>query len=232
MEKRNNILTVIFGVIVVIELLGRLMDDIMLEYPVKPLIMVWITIYYLLNARKRSYRSLVLAAFFFSWTGDIFLMFSGGYEQEILFYAGVGGFFFAQIAYILVFLLSTENDIKGLLLRNPLWIIPLAGYGVLIYLLLLPRLEGLMVYVILMYAVSLIGMSLAALNRRDRVSLKSFRMVFTGSLFFVVSDSMIAIDKFHTEIPHGGFLIMLTYITAQYLMMRGLILEKEKPGSA
>lgn len=231
MSRTNKILHLIFAVIVIVELAGRLMDNVLLEYPVKPLIMVWITLYFLRNAKKRSLRTGVLLAFFFSWTGDMFLMFSGGYGNEMLFYAGVGGFFLAQIAYIFVFLLNAENDIKGLLLRNPLWFIPLLGYGVLICWLLYPALDGVMVPVIFIYAVSLIGMSLAALNRRDRVNYASFRLVFAGSLFFVASDSMIAVNKFHSEIPYAGFLIMLTYIIAQYLIMRGLILEKPRPAA-
>ncbi len=232
MSKRNLILTVLFAIIVIVELLGRLLNNVSLEYPVKPLIMIWISIYFTLNSRKRSLLTGVLIAFFFSWIGDMLLMFSGGYNNEMLFYAGVGGFFLAQIAYILVFIRNKENGIKGFLLRNPFWIIPLLGYGVAIYLFLFPGLEGLMIPIILIYALSLIGMSLAALNRRDRVGRKSFQLVFTGSLFFVVSDSMIAINKFHSEIPYAGFLIMLTYIVAQYLIMSGLILEKEKAVNA
>jgi len=231
MSRTNKLLHLIFAVIVIVELTGTLTDNMLLEYPVKPLIMVWITLYFLLNAKKRSFRTGVVLAFFFSWTGDMLLMFSGGYDNELLFYAGIGGFFLAQVAYIFVFLLNAENDIKGLLLRNPLWFIPLLGYGVLMYWWLYPGLEGVMVPVILVYALSLIGMSLAALNRRDRVNYSSFRLVFAGSLFFLASDSMIAVNKFHTEIPYAGFLVMLTYIIGQYLIMRGLILEKPRPAS-
>ncbi|MCF8226268.1 MAG: lysoplasmalogenase [Bacteroidales bacterium] len=231
MTRRNLILTIVFAIIVLAELTGRLIENITLEYLSKPLIMIWITIYFLLNAKKRTFRTGVLFAFFFSWVGDMFLMFSDGYDNEMFFYAGVGGFFFAQVSYIMVFLLNTENNIKGLLLRNPLWIIPFVGYGALIYIILYPSLEGIMVPVIPVYAISLIGMSLAALNRRDRVNLESFQLVFTGSVFFVISDSLIAINKFHAEIPRAGFLIMFTYILAQYLIMRGLILEREKPVS-
>lgn len=229
MTKRNIILHLIFAVIVIVELLGRLLDVVAMEYPVKPLIMIWITIYFLLNTQKRTFIAGILAAFFFSWVGDILLMLSGGYESETFFYAGVGGFFFAQIAYIIVFIRNAENDIKGLLLRNPLWFIPLVAYGVMIYWLLYPGLEGIMLPVIGIYAISLIGMSLAALNRRDRVNVLSFRLVFIGSLFFVLSDSMIAINKFYAEIPQAGFLIMLTYIAAQYLILRGLLYERERP---
>ncbi len=229
MSSSNKVLHLIFVGIVVVELASRLMDHAVPEYFVKPLIMVWIAVYFLRNAKKRSFQGWVLLAFFFSWTGDIFLMFSSGYNNEMTFYLGLGGFLLAQLTYILIFLFSAENDIKGLLLRNPLWLIPFLVYGVLIYRLLYPELEGIMAPVVLVYAISLIGMSLAALNRRDRVDFNSFRLVFAGSLFFVASDSLIAINKFHTEIPFAGFLIMLTYITAQYLIMRGLILERERP---
>ncbi len=228
MNRRNLYLHVIFILIVIVELLGRLLDNIYMEYPVKPLIMIWIAVYLWMNTKKNAVRKFALVAFFFSWVGDILLMFSGGYGNEMFFYAGVGGFFFAQLSYIVLFLRNSENDIKGLLRRNPLLFIPLLAYGVFIYWLLFPKLEGIMVSIILVYATSLIGMSLAALNRRDRVGKLSFRLVFLGSLFFVASDSMIAVNKFHTEIPQSGFLIMLTYIVAQYLIMRGLILEKER----
>lgn len=231
MGKRNTILHIVFGIIVFIELLGRILDNVNLEYPVKPLIMIWIAIYFLLNREKRSFVPGVMIAFFFSWVGDILLMFSGGYDNEMFFYAGVGGFFAAQITYIFVFLFNAENKIKGFMLRNPFWMIPLLGYGVAIYWLLYPGLEGLMVPIILIYAISLIGMSISALNRRDRVGVLSFQLVFIGSLFFVISDSLIAINKFYMELPYAGFLIMSTYIIAQYLIMRGLILEKNKSTS-
>ena len=229
MSKRNIILTLVFVVIVILELAGNLLDNITLEYFTRPLIMVWIATYFLLNSKKKSFRTGVLIAFFFSWAGDMLMMLSDVNDNELFVYAGFGGFFIAQIAYIFVFFLKTENDIKGFLLRNPLWIIPLVGYGVLIYMTLYPRLEGMMVWIILIYAISLIGMSLAALNRRDRVGHRSFQLVFTGAVFFVISDSMIAVNEFHTEFPQAGFLIMFSYIAAQYLIMNGLILEKEKP---
>lgn len=80
--------------------------------------------------------------------------------------------------------------------------------------------------IITIYAVSLILMSMMALNRSGRVGERSFKLVFIGSLLLLLSDSMIAFNKFHSEIPLAGFLIMLSYIAAQYLIMRGLILEE------
>jgi len=90
MSRSNKVLHLIFAGIVVAELASRLMDNVMLEYFVKPLIMVWIAIYFLRNAKKRSFRVWVLLAFFFSWTGDMFLMFSSGNSNEMFFYVGIG----------------------------------------------------------------------------------------------------------------------------------------------
>lgn len=225
MKKHTSlILHLLLLIIVAIELTGRFTDNIRLEYPVKPLIMIWMSVYFLVFRKKNSFTFPVLLAFFFSWLGDNFLMFSG--KNELFFFAGVGGFFLAQLTYIFIYTRYCEVNRKGYLQKNPLIIIPFLLYVGGIYYVLLPGLEGLMKPVILIYALSLMGMSMMALNRRGRVNPPSFRFVFFGSLLFLLSDSMIAIDKFSMEIPLGGFWIMITYILAQYLIMRGLILEK------
>lgn len=226
MKKQTSlILHLIFLVIVIIELAGRFTDNINLEYPVKPLIMIWMAVYFLLFRKKKSFTIPVLVAFFFSWVGDNFLMFSG--KNELFFYAGVGGFFFAQLAYIYIYTRYSEQKRKGYLQKHPWIILLFLLYIGVIYFILLPGLEGIMKPVILVYALSLMAMSMMALNRRKRVNPSSFRYVFVGSLLFMASDSMIAINKFTTEIPMAGFWIMISYILAQYLIMRGLVLEKE-----
>lgn len=226
MQKRTSfLLHLLFAVIVMVELTGRFVDNIHLEYPVKPLIMIWIAAYFLLSRKKKSFTLPVLFAFFFSWLGDNFLMFSG--KSELFFFAGVGGFFLAQLSYIYIFSTFREVPGKGLLQRRPLLVLPFMAYLAGIYALLYPGLEGLMKPVILIYALSLIGMSIMALNRKGRVSLSSYRLVFSGSMLFLISDSLIALDKFYMEFTLAGFWIMITYISAQYLIMRGLILEEE-----
>jgi uncharacterized membrane protein YhhN len=199
------------------------MDHIQTEYFVKPLIMIWIAFYFILFRKKNTFTLPVLVAFFFSWLGDNFLMFSE--RNELFFFAGVGGFFFAQLTYIYIFSKYKETAGKGYLQRR-LWIsVFFLAYAAGMLLLLFPGLEGMMKPIISLYALSLISMSMMALNRSGRVGEGSFKLVFAGSLLFLLSDSMIAFDKFHSPVPLAGFLIMITYIAAQYLIMRGLILE-------
>jgi uncharacterized membrane protein YhhN len=65
-----------------------------------------------------------------------------------------------------------------------------------------------------------------ALNRNGRVNFNSYFLVFVGSVLFVLSDSLLALNKFYMEISMAGFWIMILYISAQYLIMRGLVLER------
>jgi uncharacterized membrane protein YhhN len=224
---KNNtslLLHLLFAVIVIIELIGRLVDNIQMEYFVKPLIMIWMAVFFMLNAKKTAFTIPVLLAFFFSWVGDNLLMMSG--KNELFFFAGVGGFFCAQVTYIYTFIKFSEKGGKGYLQKNPWLSLFFLAYVAGMLVLLFPGLEGMMKPIITIYAISLILMSMMALNRSGRVGAMSFKLVFVGSLLFLLSDSMIAFDKFHSDIPLAGFLIMLTYVAAQYLIMRGLILEE------
>lgn len=226
MQNRTSLwLHLLFAVIVVLELTGRYVDNIHLEFMVKPLIMIWIAVYFIIFRKKKSFTIPVLLAFFFSWVGDNLLMFSS--KDELFFFAGVGGFFLAQLTYIYIFSTYREQAGKGLIQGKPFLILFFLAYVSGIYVILFPGLEGLMKPIILIYALSLIGMSLMALNRKGRVGLRSYRLVFFGSILFLISDSMIALNKFFMEFFLAGFWIMITYIAAQYLIMRGLILEEE-----
>ncbi len=224
MQKRTSILLhLLFAIIVFVELAGRFTDNVTLEYPVKPLIMIWMATYFLILRKKKQFTVPVLVAFFFSWVGDNFLMFSD--KNELFFYAGVIGFFFAQLAYIYIFTRYSETGSRGFLQKHLITGFLFIAYVAGIYYLLYPGLEGMMRPIIFIYSLSLIGMSMVALNRHGRVNYMSYLLVFIGSVLFVISDSLIALDKFYMEIPLGGFWIMITYISAQYMIMRGLILE-------
>ena len=49
------------------------------------------------------------------------------------------------------------------------------------------------------------------------------RTVPLGALLFLISDSILAIGKFKTAIPFGGFLVWGTYYAAQYLIATGIL---------
>jgi len=44
-----------------------------------------------------------------------------------------------------------------------------------------------------------------------------------GAAFFVISDSLIALNRFVFKIQYSGLLIMVTYYVAQFLIIIGII---------
>jgi uncharacterized membrane protein YhhN len=221
MKNKPIYLQLAFIVIVVLELIGTINGSKWLDYPVKPLILIWIGYYFMIMTKPQPYRWLVLLAFFFSWVGDLLLMF--GWKSDLFFFSGVGGFFLSQVTYIMAFSRFSILPGKGLIEKKPIWLLPFIIYLIGIYIILYPYLDGIMKPVVALYAISLLGMSAAAFNRKGLVDDRSFLILFIGSLFFLISDSLLAINKFATPIPQEGFLVMLTYMAAQYLIMMGLI---------
>jgi len=199
-----------------------------LNYLCKPLIMISIAGYFLQNSKsidKKIIRFAVVA-FLFSLFGDIFLMFTD--KRMILFILGLGSFLVAQVAYILLFLRTVNiSGGESFLRKNSLYLNGYIMYGVIVYALLFNQLDISLKIATFLYMLALLGMSAMALNRYKAVNSMSFKLVFAGSVLFVISDSLIALDKFLTPIPNDTLLIMITYIAAQYLIMRGILKQFE-----
>lgn len=49
------------------------------------------------------------------------------------------------------------------------------------------------------------------------------RLMITGALLFLISDSTLAVDKFYQSFEMGGIIIMLTYGLAQLFITEGAI---------
>lgn len=197
-------------------------------YIFKPLVMICIAGYFLFHSKgidKKIVR-LTLSAFLFSWIGDIFMMFTD--HGEVFFSTGVLAFLVAQVFYIILFLQSiTLSGKKPFLKKQPYWLIAYIAYGLLFGILLYGALGTTLKIAIFIYIAAILSMSAMALNRLGNGHPASFALVFAGSLFFIVSDSLIAIDRFLYEFEHGRALILFTYILAQYLIMKGILKQYE-----
>lgn len=224
MKSRYAFLSILFLLIAVGQLTGSWLDSAWMEYVFKPLIIPMILLMLWLGSSAEVPKGYVSLALIFCWIGDILLMFSD--RNELFFFGGVGSFLLGQVFYIFTFLQDTRHRV-GYLKKRPFWYLPFAGYLILLIILLLPGLEGIMLPVVIFYGITLVGMSAAAFNRYQTTSLLSFRLVYIGSLLFVASDSLLAWSKFLDPIPRGGFLVMLTYIGAQYLIMKGFTKTKD-----
>jgi len=153
-------------------------------------------------------------ALVFSCFGDVFLM----YEGKGFFVLGLGSFLVAQLIYALVF----ARDGQGSVLKKPIYLLPFFVYA-LAFLLLIWQGLGEMKLPVLVYAMAICSMGLMALNRYKCVPPTSFRLVLLGAILFIISDSLIAIHTFYQPVPFSRFLIMGTYISAQFLIVHGYV---------
>jgi len=192
---------------------GILFDVHMLYLTAKPLLMITLLLYF--NSASRGYpswRFYVMAALAFSWGGDVFLM------LDNMFTIGLASFLVAHIFYITAY--QKTGAASGNL--KSLDIIKFVLFGVVLIWVLYPGLGGMLIPV-LAYALVLLSMGIWAHKRRGATTAVSFTLVSAGAMLFVISDGLIAINKFAFEIPAERMLVMSTYITAQYLIVQGLL---------
>jgi uncharacterized membrane protein YhhN len=194
-------------------LIALLFDIHLLYLAAKPLLMITLALYFISASRGYPpWRLYVVIALVFSWAGDVFLI------SNDMFIAGLASFLLAHICYIIAY--HKTGAASGEL--KPFDIIKFALFGTVLIWVLYPGLGGMLVPV-LAYALVLLTMGVWAHKRRGATSAASFMLVSTGAILFVISDGLIAINKFAFEVPGERLLVMSTYITAQYLIVRGLL---------
>jgi uncharacterized membrane protein YhhN len=199
-------------------LTGLLFDLQLLYISAKPLLMITLAMYFISSTKDYPpWRIYVVAALVFSWAGDVFLISSDW------FIAGLVSFLIAHVFYIITY--QKTGAANGQL--KPLDILKFVAYGGLLIWIIYPGLGNLLVPV-LIYALVLLGMGVWAHKRRGATTGISFKMVATGAMLFALSDGLIAVNKFAFEIPAERILIMSIYMTAQYLIVQGLIEHRER----
>lgn len=209
-----------FWLLVCLDLLALLIGVHWLHSIVKPLLMPALTLL-LVSATDHSFprRTLVLTGLFFSWLGDIFLLLESNYP--ILFVAGLCSFLITHLCYIIYFL-SIKAAAGSLIKKQPFYIVLILGYGAGLVWLLFPYLGDLKIPVIL-YAAVICTMLLCSLHIFLKLTVPSNRYFIAGAMLFVISDSLLAINKFYQPLAFAGTLTMLTYCAAQYFIVRGFI---------
>lgn len=212
----------LYAVIALLHLGGIATGAVSLTYFTKPLLMPVLTGWYFAATRRnRTYvHWLMMAAFIFACAGDVFLM----YTSELSFLLGLVSFLFTHILYIVSFSKDARAKSKVSLLKSkPLLALPVVALAGGLIALVFSRIQPEMKIPVIVYATVITGMVMVALNRYGRVAAGSFRNVATGAILFMLSDSLIALNKFYFsgQLMMAGFFIMLLYITGQFLIAKG-----------
>jgi uncharacterized membrane protein YhhN len=207
----------IFFVIAVFECLSHLyfLPFSIVSYFTKPMLIPALALYFFAktkNTPKVKARNLFIMALLFGWFGDISLMLIA--QNQLYFLIGLGSFLVMQLLYTYLFKGFT---VKGLQSHKS-WAFSIILYSFIVLAYIFPKLDTLKIPVIFYFSAILI-MVLSAMDFSINHSKNNW--IFYGACLFLISDSLIAINKFQITIPFDGLMIMGTYILAQWFITDG-----------
>jgi uncharacterized membrane protein YhhN len=217
MRKINWV--ILFLLVLTGNIAGMYMGSPWLEKITKPLLMIVMIIYFVFSVNKISsaYKRWIITALAFSWLGDVLLMFQQ--EKPIFFLFGLSAFLIAHIFYILFFHQVKVNE----QVRSRWWLLAIVViYYAVLMAVLYPKLGDMKVPVPV-YGIVISFMLLLAMHMLFIKNSKAGQLMMTGAVLFILSDSILAINKFYQPFEAAGFLIMLTYGIAQLLITKGAI---------
>jgi uncharacterized membrane protein YhhN len=212
MKKSDIILTVLAIISAILHIWAEYHGPPLQIYVFKPLTMIFILIIALSRAKESLsfYAYAIIAGLLCSVAGDVFLMLPSD-----RFVAGLVSFLIAHLFYIAAFTMGRP-------LRFPLWSLTLfALYGVFIYGILYPHL-GDMKIPVLVYVLVILGMGWRAWERWTDTRMKTALFAFVGAMLFILSDSVLAVNKFREHFEIARALNLSTYFLAQWLIARSV----------
>ena len=215
--KNNTYFSILFFIIVFAELICSSIKSLTtIHYITKPLILLLLIVFFITKSKHLSLktRKFAILALLFSLIGDILLMFVN--KSDLFFIGGLVAFLLAHTMYIIVFL--NKRNSKSLSIP---FVVVLMIYAFVLFYVLRNSLGELLIPVIV-YMLIILTMVISASLRKDRVSKFSYNLVFIGALFFMISDSILSLNKFYQPIPLSNIGIMLTYAIAQLFIVLGI----------
>ena len=151
------------------------------------------------SAPASAYQKLTIAALLLSTLGDICLMFKG----NAWFAAGLGSFLVAHLLFVAAFVQGVHP------ITIPLYAFAVVPYGAALLWFLLPRTGPLKLPVIIYCAV--IGLMVVTAAARYHALGAPAAGVLIGALFFLASDSLLAMRQFVGTYAGAQALILSTY---------------------
>lgn len=209
---------VFFFILLLINIIGGETGTGLLQYVSKPLLMPVLAFYFLLYQKgfDSALTKWVLLALFFSWAGDVLLLFQERTADFFLF--GLSAFLLAHVCYI--FLFHNIRAREGMKINYILALPVAAYYGILIKI-LSPHLGDMQMPVII-YGLIISFMLILALQMRHSWNKEAGKWMAAGAMLFILSDSLLAFNKFYKPFKLADIAVMLTYGFAQFLIVSGV----------
>ena len=220
MKLQTKVFGILFLLLSIADVVCLALGDETTPMYIKPFLMPTLAaaaLVQLLPENKGRMPILLAIGLAFHTAGDILLMLDG----FTFFAAGLGAFLIGHFFYLAI-LLEGIGGLKGwkeiLCLIVPLVLAPVivSFFGV----------EWPFSAAVTVYALTL--MFVAACGVLWAIRGKAFATrIIVGGIIFIISDSLIAIDSFAgIDFPFRHALVMLTYVTAEWLLVSGMVRER------
>ena len=215
MKEKHWIL--LFLIVLTGDIIGVQLDNTLLQTVFKPLIIPVLIGYFGSQVKNitTGISKWVLFALIFSLAGDVLLMFQG--KKEIFFLLGLAAFLIAHIFYIIFFHhVRVKENIKS----NPWLLVIVVVYYATLISWLSPYL-GEMKLPVRIYGIVISIMFMLAMHMLSIKNKTAGSWMMWGAFLFVISDSVLAINKFYQPFEAANVIIMLTYGLAQLFIVKG-----------
>lgn len=158
-------------------------------------------------AVSARYRSAVMLGIAFSLAGDIFLML----PRTVLaagFLFGLGSFLCAHLCFLRAFCSDSP------LFAKPLIFLVIGVLGALNLFVLWPGLSSGLRLPVAAYVICLLSMTAQSITRHQILQTPASRTAAIGGLLFMLSDTLLAYNRFYTPLPYSAVFILGTYYPA------------------
>ena len=213
-QTKTTLASIFFLLVSIADIYALIVGNSEVEMIAKPLITTSLVILYLLSVSKPNFW--YVSALLFAFWGDILLLF-----QDQFFVFGLASFLLAHILLITVSSKFLQQvSITKLLSHSLPFVIILSLLLYVIY----PNLGELLIPVIIYgIVISVFGVITFLVYTSERTTENLW--LFLGALTFIASDSILAINKFYEASEAFGITIMITYIVAQFLICKAMIVK-------
>ena len=182
----------------------------------KPLLLPCIILLYLWLSytMHKQIHILEIIALLLGWAGDVLLL----SKKDSFLLAGLLSFLAGHVVYLALFFSFYLPTFSF----TTICAVVLYGiYGWILYKRIVPHVPHIFQIPVIVYLFVILSMSCAAGLLYQNVHFLSWLLIWSGSLLFVASDTLVAIEKFMNPDIHG---VMELYVPAQVLIMIGVLL--------
>jgi len=213
--SKTKVAFFVFVLASMLDIVGIIFSIQLLVYIFKPLIIFSLLFLYVFSLPKRN--KWYVIALELSFIGDVLLMFTG----KLFFISGLVSFLLAHILFIKIVLSRIKKVNFSKLIIS---VTPFLGAFILLIFTLKDDLHE-MLWPVIIYGLTISTFGVISLLDYMNTKSKESMFMFFGAITFMISDSILAINKFYNPAHILEVIVMTTYVFAQFFIFKSMILS-------